>query len=124
VTGVESEKSIDELLAEEADASEAGRDLPGEYVRHRRPAKDPSQVYSLRVPVRRLEELRQLAEAQGVEPSTLMRQWVIERLDQEKAQAASPTSLDAVRDKLTRARKLLDEVRQAEERLLPGAAAH
>lgn len=116
------DKSIDEVLAEAAEESEAGRELPANYVRSRRSARDPAQVYSLRVPVKRLEELRQLADAEGVEPSVLMRRWVLERLDEEKAgrQDASPTEL--LRGKLVQARRLLDEVREAEERLLPNTA--
>jgi hypothetical protein len=44
-------------------------------------AEKPSQVYSIRIPVDRLEQLRGVAEDQGVPPSALMRQWVLERLD-------------------------------------------
>ena len=48
-----------------------------------RPPKQPSQVYSIRVPVERLEQLRKLAEQRHVAPSALIREWVIERLDSE-----------------------------------------
>lgn len=48
-----------------------------------RPPKQPSQVYSIRVPVERLEQLRKLAEERHVAPSALIREWVIERLDAE-----------------------------------------
>lgn len=71
------------LLAEEAEASESGRDIAGPLVRHRNKAKDPAQVYSLRIPVDRLEELRQLAASRDMAASVLMRRWVIERLDLE-----------------------------------------
>lgn len=48
-----------------------------------RPPKQPSQVYSIRVPVERLEQLRKLAEQRHVAPSALIREWVVERLDTE-----------------------------------------
>jgi len=48
------------------------------------PAVNPSQVYSVRIPVDRLEELRRVAESRGLAPSALLRSWVIERLDREK----------------------------------------
>ena len=49
----------------------------------RRVRRVASQVYSVRVPVDRLEDLRQLAAARGEAPTALMRQWVLERLDEE-----------------------------------------
>jgi hypothetical protein len=36
------------------------------------------------VPEKLLDQLRQLAEAEGVEPSALMRLWVIERIEEER----------------------------------------
>ncbi|MGH3940396.1 MAG: hypothetical protein ACRDTG_17525, partial [Pseudonocardiaceae bacterium] len=38
-------------------------------------------VYGLRLPAERIEQLRRIAEARGVEPSVLARQWVIDHLD-------------------------------------------
>jgi len=49
----------------------------------RRPAIDPSQVYSVRMPVGKLEQLRQLAAKAEMNPSSLMRQWILERLEEE-----------------------------------------
>jgi hypothetical protein len=75
--------NVAELLAAEAEAAEQfsdEEDLGPSYA-PRRPAKDPSQVYSVRIPVGRLEQLRQRAAEKGVPPSALMRQWIIERLD-------------------------------------------
>lgn len=57
--------------------------------RARRQATNPSQVYTLRIPVERLGQLRDLADAMGEAPSTLMRQWVLERLELERRQASS-----------------------------------
>lgn len=39
------------------------------------------QVYTVRIPMDRIERLRELAAELGVPPSSLIRQWVLERLD-------------------------------------------
>jgi hypothetical protein len=49
------------------------------YVPHQRPPRDP--VYSLRLPRERIEELRAVAEARGMDASTLARQWIVDQLD-------------------------------------------
>lgn len=56
------------------------------------PPRDPAQVYSLRMAVNRLAQRRQAAEQAGVSPSTLMRTWVLERLD-----AENPAILELLR---------------------------
>jgi hypothetical protein len=72
------------ILAEEAEEAEERRDEPGgKLYRKARPAREPAQVYSVRMPVERLEQLRQAAEREGTTPSALMRRWILERLDQE-----------------------------------------
>jgi hypothetical protein len=48
-----------------------------------RPAKEPSQVYSVRLPATVVEELRVLAAAKGAAPTALIRDWLLERLDEE-----------------------------------------
>ena len=106
---------IRELLAAEAEASEEHRDAPVDYVRSTARRREPAQVYSLRIPVRRLAELREVADAHGTEPSVLMRRWVLDRLDAERAGGQGET----VRAKLERARRLLEEVREAEEAAVP-----
>lgn len=78
-----SEQNVADILASEAEATEQGRDVDAYYVPDNRPPKDPAQVYSVRLPVDRLDELRQFATRQGVAPSALLRRWVIERLDRE-----------------------------------------
>jgi hypothetical protein len=116
---MEREKTVDEILAEEAEASEAGRDLPVEYVRAHGAPKEPSQVYSLRMPAKLLDQLRRLAEEEDIEPSALMRLWVIERLDAERDRRADqPAPAVEIRAKLRQARELLEEVHAAEERML------
>lgn len=44
---------------------------------------DRSQSYSVRMPIERLTQLRDLAHRSHLSPSTLMRAWVLERLDSE-----------------------------------------
>lgn len=42
-----------------------------------------SQVYSIRVPVERLEQVRRLANERGIPPTAMLRQWVLMQLDAE-----------------------------------------
>jgi hypothetical protein len=68
-------------------------------------------VYGLRLPTIRIEQLRRLAEARGVEPSVLARQWVIDQLDaaeqaRDEAEERWERDLHATTDHL---RQLLDE---------------
>jgi hypothetical protein len=65
--------------ATEAEHAEASHDADLPYQR-RRPTGG-SSVYGLRLPNDRITQLRQLAEARGVDPSALARQWIIDRLD-------------------------------------------
>jgi hypothetical protein len=80
--------SIRDLLAREAaeaearaDAEERGEAEPAPGQRGRRRAADPSQVYAVRIPVSRLRELKEVADKLDIPPTTLIRQWVMERLD-------------------------------------------
>lgn len=78
------DRPIAEVLAEErARAERLEATHEGPYVRSRRAPNDPSQVYSLRVPLSRLEAIRQLAASHNTTPAALLRSWVMERLDQE-----------------------------------------
>ena len=80
-------KDMAELLAAEAAEAErrAENDDHGPSYRRKNPPRDPAQVYSLRIPVDQIGELRQLASDRGVTPSALMREWVLERIAAEKA---------------------------------------
>lgn len=49
-----------------------------------------AQVYQLRVPELRVEQLRVVAEQRGLSPTALMLEWVLERLDQEDRPAVAP----------------------------------
>ena len=98
---------IRETLAAEAEEAEARQDEPPARMHRARTRGSNSQVYTLRMPVDRLGELRAIAEQSGEQPSTLMRRWVLERLDSE--QARSP-DLSDVRRTLTDALHTLDQV--------------
>lgn len=85
-------ESIRDFLAREAEEAEAAADAQEsierpevEGQRARAQAGDASQVYSVRIPVDRLEELRRLAAERGLRPTALLRQFVLERLAQETA---------------------------------------
>jgi hypothetical protein len=102
------DEELKDKIAAEAEHAEATREVDLAY-RRRRPAR--SSVYGLRLPSERIEQLRRLAEARGVEPSVLVRQWVIEHLDAAERAADSESGrwerdFRATADHL---RELLDE---------------
>jgi hypothetical protein len=98
---------IKNLLARESEEAEERRERGGEQgplYRSTRPPRDPAQVYSVRMPVERLGALRRVADERSMTPSALLRQWVLERLDQEEqAQGLEERVRRAVRDELERA---------------------
>ena len=88
------QSNIADLLAEEAEQAEEHREdelTPG--YRRARPAREPAQVYSMRIPVERLEQLRSLAAERHMTPSGLMRAWVLDRLDVEAADSAASSGV-------------------------------
>lgn len=89
-------ESIREALAREAaeakavsDAEARGEREPAPGQRARRQTGKASQVYSVRIPVDRLAQLRRLADKRGVAPTVLLRQFVLERLDVETTAAVT-----------------------------------
>jgi hypothetical protein len=81
-------ESVRDMLAREAaeaearaNAEERGEIAPTPGQRGRKRAADPSQVYAVRIPVSRLHRLQEVAASLNVQPTALIRQWVIERLD-------------------------------------------
>ncbi|MGH7882639.1 MAG: hypothetical protein ACREN8_07000 [Candidatus Dormibacteraceae bacterium] len=91
--------------AEEVEALEESGERPaGPYHRTPRP-RDPSQVYTLRMPVALLGRLKEIADQQDMNPSTLMRHWVLERLEAEDLRSRNIDHLihNAVREELKRA---------------------
>jgi hypothetical protein len=95
-------KDLERLLASEADRfeSEAAKSTNRRFVRARS-AEAPAQVYSVRIPVDRLEDLRRLAERDGMQPSSMLREWILERLEQEQSRS-TPTSEQDVADAYAR----------------------
>lgn len=90
-------ESVRDMLAREAaeaeeraDAEERGEITPAPGQRGRRRATDPSQVYTVRIPVSQLRKLREAADSLNMRPSSLIRQWVIERLNALDASSVSP----------------------------------
>ena len=78
------QQNIADMLADEAEHAEQHRDdelTPG--YRRSHPPREPAQVYSLRIPVGQLDQLRRLAADRHLTPSSLMRSWVLDRLDAE-----------------------------------------
>ncbi len=63
-------------IEDDEDAKEVEVRLP--------PPRRPSQVYSIRIPVERIEQLRLIAANRGTTPTALIRDWVIERLDERR----------------------------------------
>src|ERR1035437_10441798 len=106
-------KDIAELLAAEAEEAErhADEEDHGPSYRRKHPPRDPAQVYSLRIPVAQIEELRQLAADKGVTPSALMREWVLERMAAEKAGVPDALSV------WERLREILGSLEDARRRL-------
>jgi hypothetical protein len=67
-----------------------------------------AQVFQLRLPALRIEQLRRMAEERGVSPGALAVDWVIDRLDREAAAAGAPATgpLPLEIDEPTRKRSL------------------
>jgi hypothetical protein len=63
---------MDRIAAAVEDA-EVTPDEELEWTRHREPVRGPTAVYSVRIPVHRIEELRQLAAERAVQPTVLIR---------------------------------------------------
>jgi predicted DNA-binding protein len=106
-----SSRQLQEKIAAEAEQAEATPDAELHY-RRRQPKR--SSVYGLRLPDERIEQLRRLAEARGIEPSTLVRQWVIEHLDDSEQAIGGSERRTAewerdVRSTTDHLRQLLDE---------------
>ena len=97
-------------IASAAEDAEAHRDAEPDWVRHQAPPKNPSAVYSVRIPVDRIEELRELAAARGVAPTALIRTWVLAQLDAaNKPDERTQRWQRDVRTATEQLRKLLDE---------------
>jgi hypothetical protein len=54
--------------------------------------RQKSQVYSIRVPVEQLEQVRVLAKQRGVAPTAMMREWILEKLQSEAGETVAKRS--------------------------------
>ena len=67
-------------------------------------------MYSVRIPVDRIEELRQLAADRGIQPTALIRTWVLAQLDAARSPEDHAQRWERdVRATTEQLRKLLDE---------------
>lgn len=104
------DKELLDRIASAVEDAEATPDDELEWARHREPAKSPAAVYSVRIPVDRIEELRQLAVDRGVQPTALIRTWVLAQLDAARNSDDYPQRWERdVRAAADQLRKLLDE---------------
>ncbi|MGH3802510.1 MAG: hypothetical protein ACRDTD_20785 [Pseudonocardiaceae bacterium] len=102
-------ETLDRTAAAVEDA-EATADEELEWTRHREPTKNPTAVYSVRIPVDRIEELRQLAAGRDVQPTALIRTWVLAQLDAARGPEDYAQRWERdVRATAERLRRLLDE---------------
>lgn len=103
------EPTLSDKLTAEAEHAEATRQTPLKY-QQRRAASNQS-VYGLRLPPDRIEQLRRVASARGIEPSVLARAWLLEKLDNaeagQDAQAVDRWEHD-LRETTDRLREILD----------------
>lgn len=83
------------MLAEEAELAREDT-VPPTASRKTRQATDPSQVYSVRIPVDRLEQLRRAAAIRGSAPSALIRELVIAFLDDQPLEPTITTAAEAL----------------------------
>jgi hypothetical protein len=82
------ETDRERILREVAeDAEQAGDAVSPTARRKKRASPDPSQVYSVRIPLDRIEQLRQAAVSSGTTPSALIRELVVRYLDDQPAAA-------------------------------------
>jgi hypothetical protein len=91
---------LTDLIEIETEASEATRDTPSRGVKHR---SGTSAVYSLRLPADKIIKLQEVAASTGVPPTVLLRQWVIERLDDDPQTGLRALIHDEVRDAVAEA---------------------
>lgn len=90
-------KDLAKLIEDEVEASESSRDRPVSDNAVRK-GEASSVVYSLRLTPAQAEQIRKLAEAAGIPPSALVRDWVTRGL----AAEVEASSLDALVETLSR----------------------
>lgn len=104
------DRELADRIAAAVEDAELTSDDEMEWVRHREPAKSAAAVYSVRIPVDRIEELRQLAADRGVQPTALIRAGVLAQLDAARSSDDYVQRWEReVRTTADQLRKLLDE---------------
>lgn len=88
------------------------------------PPRQPSQVYSVRIPVGQLDLLRRIAAERNEQPSVLMRRWVLERLEAVAPDGQIQTSFHPVDDLINRVIDLEQQVGRHQKELEEQASAH
>ncbi len=88
------------------------------------PPREPSQVYSVRIPVDKLELLRRVAAEHHEAPSVLMRKWVLERLEMVAPDGLPRTSNQLVDDLMGRVIYLEQRVAQHQKELDEQSSEH
>jgi hypothetical protein len=80
-------KTIDpDLTAALREESERSKDLPyPPGARFTHPNRDRSRVYSIRLSPQEYDSLQALADRQHLPASTLVRSWILERLEQDQS---------------------------------------
>ncbi|MFP5345526.1 MAG: hypothetical protein ACLGIA_00630 [Actinomycetes bacterium] len=78
------EDAFSQIRAEIAAAEAAEAAAPTAQWEKAPAGEEAGRVYSLRIPGNRLLQLRDVAQALGKKQSTLLREWILERLDQEQ----------------------------------------
>lgn len=77
-------KDIRKRLEEVAELAERTKeDRLRRFGRPPKPEGEVGQVYSIRIPVAQIAELEAVAAARGEPPRTMLREWVLERLENE-----------------------------------------
>jgi hypothetical protein len=82
---------IRDVLADEAERMESDK-TSRRHIRASSRVQEPSQVYSIRIPVERLEQLRLIAAKNGERPTALLRRWALERLRDELSTPATDST--------------------------------
>ncbi|MDQ5855022.1 MAG: hypothetical protein M3302_01595 [Actinomycetota bacterium] len=104
------DKELRDRIAAAVEDAEATPDEELEWTQHQEPTKSPTAVYSVRIPVERIEELRKLAAERGVAPTALIRTWVLAQLDTARTPEDYAQRWERdVRATAEQLRKLLDE---------------
>ncbi|MGH3719230.1 MAG: hypothetical protein ACRDRI_10425 [Pseudonocardiaceae bacterium] len=89
------ERTLRELTCE-AELERGDDTVPPTARRKTARAKDPSQVYSVRIPVDRLEQLRRAAAMRGSAPSVLIRELVVAFLDDQPMEPTISSAAEAL----------------------------